>query len=134
MVEFMLLKNSKICKGKIWKIGVKFKNKKKFKVYWWSLDDGKNFFLDIYEVDMDMCGLMVLDVFIKIKNEIDLIFMFWCLCWEGVCGLCVMNIDGWNMFVCIKVIEDVDGEVLIYFLLYMEVVKDLVLDFMIFYI
>ncbi len=133
MVELTLPKNSKIRKGKTWKTGAKPKNKKKFKVYRWSPDDGKNPSMDTYEVDMDTCGPMVLDALIKIKNEIDPTLTFRRSCREGVCGSCAMNIDGRNTLACTKAIDDVDGEVTIYPLPHMEVVKDLVPDLTTFY-
>lgn len=101
MVEFLFFKNFKIMKGKYFFVKNGGKNVCIFKIYCWSLDDDSNLCIDIYEVDLDVCGLMVLDVLIKIKNEIDLILIFCCLCCEGICGLCVMNIDGINILVCI---------------------------------
>ena len=49
-------------------------------------------------------------------------------CREGVCGSCSMNIDGTNTLACTKNIKDVSGEVKIYPLPHMEVIKDLVPD------
>ncbi|HEX4194303.1 MAG TPA: succinate dehydrogenase iron-sulfur subunit, partial [Stellaceae bacterium] len=49
-------------------------------------------------------------------------------CREGICGSCAMNIDGTNTLACLKAIEEVKGEVKIYPLPHMEVVKDLVPD------
>ena len=51
---------------------------------------------------MDECGPMVLDVLIKIKNEIDTTLTFRRSCREGVCGSCAMNIDGVNGLACTK--------------------------------
>lgn len=120
--------------GKIW---FKFEgviNVCKFQIYCWSLDDDKNFVIDIYFVDMDDCGLMVLDVLIYIKNKIDLILIFCWFCCEGICGLCVMNIDGINMLVCIYGMDEIKGDVKIYLLLYMLVIKDLIFDLIYFYV
>ena len=49
-------------------------------------------------------------------------------CREGVCGSCAMNIDGVNTLACLKPIEEVNGEIRIYPLPHMPVVKDLVPD------
>ncbi len=133
MVELTLPKNSKIGKGKTWRSSAGSKNIKKFKVYRWSPDDGKTPHMDTYEVDLDSCGPMVLDALIKIKNEIDPTLTFRRSCREGVCGSCAMNIDGRNTLACTKAIEDVDGEVSVYPLPHMEVVKDLVPDLTTFY-
>ena len=84
--------------------------------------------MDSFEVDMDSCGPMVLDALIKIKDEIDSTVTFRRSCREGVCGSCAMNIDGTNTLACTKPISEVSGDVKIYPLPHMPVVKDLVPD------
>ena len=69
---------------------------------------------------------MVLDALMKIKNEIDSTLTFRRSCREGVCGSCAMNIDGTNTLACTKNINDVKGDIKIYPLPHMEVIKDLV--------
>ena len=137
MVELRLPKNSRVQTGKSWdtseKDGEKPSNVKVFKVYRWSPDDEGNPRVDSYEVDMDGCGPMVLDGLIKIKNEIDPTLTFRRSCREGVCGSCAMNIDGRNTLACTKAIEEVSGEVSVYPLPHMDVVKDLVPDLTNFY-
>src|SRR5580693_5617739 len=128
MAEFRLPANSKIGVGETYKAAAGTKNIKAFKVYRWTPDDGKNPSLDTYEVDMDTCGPMVLDALIKIKNEIDSSLTFRRSCREGVCGSCAMNIDGTNTLACTKYIADVKGDIKIYPLPHMPVVKDLVPD------
>ena len=49
-------------------------------------------------------------------------------CREGICGSCSMNIDGTNTLACLKSIKDVEGDVKIFPLPHMPVVKDLVPD------
>ncbi len=132
MAEFTLPKNSKINKnGKIYKSSAA--NKKTFKVYRYDPDLGENPRLDIYEVDLDACGPMVLDAIIYIKNEIDPSLTFRRSCREGVCGSCAMNIGGANTLACTKAISDFKGDVEIYPLPHMPVVKDLVPDLTHFY-
>ena len=137
MVELTLPKNSRIQDGQKWdapsKDGEKPSNIKVFKVYRWSPDDDDNPRVDSYEVDMDTCGPMVLDGLIKIKNEIDPTLTFRRSCREGVCGSCAMNVDGRNTLACTKAIDEVKGEVAVYPLPHMEVVKDLVPDLTNFY-
>ena len=128
MAEFKLPKNSTISEGKTYKAPAGAKNIRKFRVYRWNQDDGKNPTVDTYEVDMDACGPMVLDALIKIKNEIDSTLTFRRSCREGVCGSCAMNIDGQNTLACTKACDDIDGDVAIYPLPHMKVVKDLVPD------
>ncbi len=128
MVEFSLPANSKISKaGKQWKAdGAKLV--KRFQVYRWNPDDGHNPRIDTYEVDLDGCGPMVLDGLIKIKNEIDATLTFRRSCREGVCGSCAMNIDGTNCLACTRGIDEVGGDVKIFPLPHLPVVKDLVPD------
>ena len=71
---------------------------------------------------------MVLDALIKIKNDIDPSITFRRSCREGVCGSCSMNIDGTNTLACTKYVNDVKGDVKIFPLPHMPVVKDLVPD------
>ena len=128
MVEFSLPRNSKVTKGKYQKASKDARNIRKFHVYRWNPDDDKNPQLDTFEVDMDECGPMVLDALIAIKSKMDSSLTFRRSCREGICGSCSMNIDGTNTLACTKPIEDVRGDVAIYPLPHMPVVKDLVPD------
>src|SRR5688572_33332245 len=89
--------------------------------------------VDTYEVDMATCGPMVLDALIKIKNEIDPTLTFRRSCREGICGSCSMNIDGANTLACTKAMDGIKGDIKIYPLPHMPVVKDLVPDLSNFY-
>ena len=134
MAEFTLPKNSKIKPGKHFPAKPDAKDVRTFRIYRWSPDDGENPRVDTYDVDMATCGQMVLDALIKIKNEIDATLTFRRSCREGICGSCAMNIDGTNTLACTKAIEDCpSGDVKIYPLPHMPVVKDLVPDLTHFY-
>ncbi len=128
MAEFSLPKNSKVIKGNKFDYNGKSDNKKIFHIYRWSPDDEENPRLDTYTLDLDDCGPMILDALIKIKNEIDTGLTFRRSCREGICGSCSMNIDGTNTLACLKSIEEVSGDVYIYPLPHMSVIKDLVPD------
>jgi succinate dehydrogenase / fumarate reductase iron-sulfur subunit len=128
MAEFTLPANSKVGVGDTYKAPAGATKIKTFKVYLWTPDDGKNPRLDTYEVDLATCGPMILDALIKIKNEVDSSLTFRRSCREGVCGSCAMNIDGTNTLACTKYIDDVKGDIKIYPLPHMPVVKDLVPD------
>lgn len=134
MVELRLPKNSRIAKkdGKTYRSS-KSKNIKKFEIYRYNPEDESNPRIDTYEVDMDSCGPMVLDALIKIKDEVDSTLTFRRSCREGICGSCAMNIDGTNTLACTKAIDDVCGDVKIYPLPHMSVVKDLIPDLTTFY-
>jgi succinate dehydrogenase / fumarate reductase iron-sulfur subunit len=128
MVEFALPKNSTVQAGKTFKAAAGAKNVRRFEVYRWNPDTGENPRIDVYEIDMDHCGPMVLDAILKIKNEIDTTLTFRRSCREGVCGSCAMNINGRNTLACTKAISDYSGTVKIFPLPHMAVVKDLVAD------
>jgi len=127
MVQFTLPANSKVRPGKTWP-APDAARPKTFRIYRWDPDAGGNPRLDSYAIDLADCGTMVLDALIKIKNEVDSTLTFRRSCREGVCGSCAMNIDGTNTLACIKAIADVPGEVRVYPLPHMSVVKDLVPD------
>lgn len=133
MAQFSLPANSVVKKGKSFAAPSSAKNTKTFKVYRYEPDSGENPRVDTYEVDLDTCGPMVLDALIKIKNEIDPTLTFRRSCREGICGSCSMNIDGMNTLACIKAIADIKGDVKVYPLPHMSVVKDLVPDLTNFY-
>ena len=128
MVEFNLPANSRITEGKTYGSLDGVKNVKAFRVYRWSPDDEENPRVDTYYVDLDDCGPMVLDALIKIKDQVDSTLTFRRSCREGVCGSCAMNIDGTNTLACTKYISEVQGDVKVYPLPHMAVVKDLVPD------
>ncbi len=128
MVQLTLPKNSKITEGKTWNEPSGEGNWREFRVYRWSPDDDENPRMDSYHINLDECGPMVLDALIKIKNEIDSTLTFRRSCREGICGSCAMNIDGVNTLACIKPIGEIKGDVKVYPLPHMEVIKDLVPD------
>ena len=128
MAQLTLPKNSRVGAGKTWPAPAGAGRTRRFKVYRWSPDEGGNPRLDSYDIDMDSCGPMVLDALIKIKNEIDSTLTFRRSCREGICGSCAMNIDGTNTLACTQAIDDIRGDVKIYPLPHLKVVKDLVPD------
>lgn len=128
MAEFTLPQNSKVRKGKRHPAPKGALRTKALKVYRWNPEDRDNPRVDSYEIDLDACGPMVLDALIKIKSEQDSTLTFRRSCREGVCGSCAMNIDGSNTLACTKPIEDIKGDIKVYPLPHMPVIKDLVPD------
>ncbi len=137
MAKFTLPANSKVKKGRHFPAPAGAKNIRTFKIYRYDPDSGDNPRTDSYDIDLDTCGPMVLDALIKIKNEVDPTLTFRRSCREGICGSCAMNIGdklgGTNTLACTKAIEDYEGEIRIYPLPHMPVVKDLVPDLTHFY-
>ncbi len=128
MAEFLLAANSRIKKGMHFPASGESTNVRRYAVYRYDPDAGENPRVDTYDVDMDYCGPMVLDALIKIKNEIDPTLTFRRSCREGICGSCAMNIDGGNTLACTVAADSIKGDVKVYPLPHMPVVKDLVPD------
>ncbi len=133
MAQFILPPNSRVKKGKTFEAGNGSDNIRRFVVYRYDPDGDENPRLDTYELDMNDCGPMVLDALIKIKNEIDPTLTFRRSCREGICGSCAMNIAGVNTLACTYANEDIKGDVKVYPLPHMPIVKDLVPDLTNFY-
>ena len=135
MAQLTLPKNSKVRKGRHFaaSAGAGSGKTRRFKIYRYDPESGENPRTDSYDLDPDRCGPMVLDALINIKNEVDSTLTFRRSCREGICGSCAMNVDGTNTLACIKPIDEVKGEVRIYPLPHMPVVKDLVPDMADFY-
>lgn len=133
MAELRLPLNSRVQKGKTYPSLSTAKNPKKLRIYRYNPDSEELPRIDIFEIDLSGCGPMVLDALIKIKNEVDSTLTFRRSCREGICGSCAMNIDGINTLACTKPIEEISGDVKIYPLPHMKVIKDLVPDMSVFY-
>ena len=134
MVELRLPKNSKIsANGKEWNPLDNSEVTRTFRVYRYNPDTKDNPTIDTYHVDMEQCGPMILDALIYIKDRVDPTLTFRRSCREGICGSCAMNIDGVNTLACTRGIGEVKGEVSIYPLPHMPVIKDLIPDLTNFY-
>ncbi len=136
MAEFRLPPNSRIDKqaGKTWPAPAGAKNVRTFRVYRFDPNDAGNPRVDSYTLDMDHCGPMVLDALLKIKNEVDATLSLRRSCREGICGSCAMNINGVNTLACTRTCDEFGtGDIRIYPLPHMAVVKDLVTDLTHFY-
>lgn len=129
MVEFTLPSHSKVKTGNFHKAGSDVQKIRTVKIYRWDPDtEDENPRLDTFEIDEASCGPMVLDVLTKVKDEIDSSLAYRRSCREGVCGSCAMNVNGVNTLSCIKPLREISGDLTIYPLPHMPVVKDLVPD------
>ena len=127
MAEFRLPANSIVQKGNYYPASNKSKNTQRFIVYRYDPECDDNPRTDTYDVNIEQCP-MVLDALVKIKNEIDSTLTFRRSCREGICGSCSMNIAGRNTLACIKPMSELEGDIKIYPLPHMPVIKDLVPD------
>ena len=124
--NFNVAPESRIERGKTWPAPAGTTRLNRFEIYRYDPDSDQSPRIDIYEVDLDACGPMVLDALIKIKNEIDSTLTFQRSCREGVCGSCSMNIDGMNWLACTRFISGTANPTTIYPLNHLRVIKDLV--------
>ena len=134
MVQLTLPKNSRPEKGHVWNADVDGKNIRQVKVYRFDPEHDERPSWDIYHVDLDKTGPMMLDVLIHIKDKIDSTLSFRRSCREGVCGSCSFNISGQNTIACTKGWDELPkGTITISPLPHLPVVKDLVCDLSNFY-
>ena len=134
MVELTLPKNSQVRQGRHFPAPEGATKVKTFKVYRYEPEGTGNPRWDTYDVDVEACGPMVLDVLIHIKSTVDPTLAFRRSCREGVCGSCAMNIGGRNTLACIHGWEDTPGkECQISPLPSMPIIKDLVPDLTMFF-
>ena len=133
MAEFRLPANSRIVKGVTHPPPPGASELRRLRIYRYNPDSGENLRLDTFELDVKSCGPMVLDALIQLKSVTDSSLTFRRSCREGICGSCAMNINGVNRLACTTHMQDLSGEIRIYPLPHMPVVKDLVPDLTNFY-
>lgn len=124
----MLPKKSQVIKGTTFTSATTSDNMRVFEIYRYNPEKPSNPSYDTFEIDMNECGKMILDVLMKIKNEIDTTLVFRRSCREGICGSCAFNINGKNTLACIKNVNDFKGVIRIYPLPHRPVIKDLIVD------
>ena len=128
MVQINLPQGSEVKKGKYFRDKSGSQNIRKVNVYRWDPSTEESPRIDTYEVDMDNCPSKVLDILNKIKNEIDPTLAYRRSCAHGVCGSCAMNMDGKNGLACTKAHSEIKGDINIYPLPHLKVLKDLIGD------
>ena len=139
MAELILPKDSRPKKGKIYPKPNKDKNSdhtqklKEIHLYRYDPSIKGRPTIDRFFIDMNDCGPMVLDVILKIKDEVDSSLSLRRSCREGVCGSCAMNINGKNGLACTTAVADISGVLKINPLPHRPVIKDLVTDLKIIY-
>lgn len=107
---------------------------KEFQIYRWNPDSDEKPKYVSYQVDINNCGPMMLDVLLKVKDEQDQTLSLRRSCREGICGSCAMNINGQNTLACLCKVDRDPGQVTkVAPLPHMFVVRDLVVDMANFY-
>ena len=85
--NFGVSPESRIERGRTWRAPAGATRVKALEIYRYDPDSEGNPRLDIFEVDLDDCGPMLLDALIWIKNKIDSTLTFRRSCREGVLRL-----------------------------------------------
>src|SRR5258708_32678050 len=133
MGDSRLPPNARVVKGITHAAPAGARGVRTFRIYRFDPDGGANPRLDTFELAAQGCGPMVLDALIQIKASVDSSLTFRRSCREGICGSCAMNINGLNGLACTTPLAPRRGEIRIYPLPHMPVVKDLVPDLTNFY-
>jgi succinate dehydrogenase / fumarate reductase, iron-sulfur subunit len=133
MAEFRLPANSRILKGVIHPGPAAARDVRTVRIYRFNPDSGENPRLDTFTLEVQSCGPMVLDALIQLKAAVDSTLTFRRSCREGICGSCAMNINGVNRLACTTSMLDLSGDIRIYPLPHLPVIKDLVPDLSTFY-
>ncbi|AEA12429.1 Fumarate reductase iron-sulfur protein subunit B [Thermoproteus uzoniensis 768-20] len=84
-------------------------------------------YIQIYRVDVDDLRTTVLDLLIKVKDNLDGSLAFRYACRMGLCGACTVKINGRPRLACATKIADVGTDITVEPVAD-KVVKDLVVD------
>src|SRR5580692_6255972 len=133
MAEFRLPAHSRIVPGITHAPPAGARAVRTVRIYRFNPDSAENPRLDTFTLDTASCGPMVLDALIQLKAAVDSTLTFRRSCREGICGSCAMNINGVNRLACTTAMADLKGDIKIYPLPHMPVIKDLVPDLTNFY-
>lgn len=100
----------------------------KFSIYRYNPEkDAKPYFQD-YEVEAGDHDKKLLNVLVKIKDELDDSLSFRRSCREGVCGSDAMNINGRNGLACLTDLADLKQPIVLAPIPGLPVIRDLIVD------
>lgn len=103
------------------------------KIYRYDPDSGRDPVMERISVQPGHHDKMVLDLLMRAKAEVDDSLSFRRSCREGVCGSDGMNINGKNRLACVTSINEVDHPIVLRPLPGLPVVRDLIVDFTMFW-
>ena len=105
----------------------------RFSVYRYNPETDAKPYMKDYEVEVPQdTNMMVLEALMQIKDQ-DETLSFRASCREGVCGSDGMNINGLNRLACITPVSSLTAPIVIRPLVNMTVIRDLVVDFKLFF-
>jgi succinate dehydrogenase / fumarate reductase iron-sulfur subunit len=103
------------------------------KIYRYDPDSDARPYIQDVRVPLGHHDKMLLDLLVRIKNDIDDSLSFRRSCREGVCGSDAMNINGKNGLACITNINEVAQPIVLRPLPGLPVVRDLIVDLSLFW-
>ena len=103
------------------------------KIYRYDPDVDAHPYMQDVRVPQNHHDKMLLDILMRIKSDIDDSLSFRRSCREGVCGSDAMNINGKNGLACITNIKETTQPIVLRPLPGLPVVRDLVVDFTLFW-
>lgn len=104
-----------------------------FSIYRYNPENDSAPYMKNYELDIPpKSDMMVLDA-LQLINEQDETLAFRASCREGVCGSDGMNINGLNRLACITPLSSLTPPIVIRPLVNMNVIRDLIVDFTLFF-
>jgi len=105
----------------------------RFSIYRYNPETDSKPYMKDYEIEIAPdSDIMVLDA-LQLINEQDETLAFRASCREGVCGSDGMNINGLNRLACITSLSSLTPPIVIRPLVNMTVIRDLVVDFTLFF-
>lgn len=100
----------------------------KFEIYRYDPDKDERPYMQKLDVVVEPTDKMLLDVLVRIKNDIDDSLSLRRSCREGVCGSDAMNINGKNGLACTTNMRELKEPVVLKPLPGLPVVRDLIVD------
>lgn len=100
----------------------------KFEIYRYDPDKDERPYMQKLDVVVDPSDKMLLDVLVRIKNEVDDSLSLRRSCREGVCGSDAMNINGKNGLACTTNMRELKEPVVLKPLPGLPVIRDLIVD------
>lgn len=100
----------------------------KFEIYRYDPDKDERPYMQKLDVVVEPTDKMLLDVLVRIKNDIDDSLSLRRSCREGVCGSDAMNINGKNGLACTTNMRELKEPIVLKPLPGLPVVRDLIVD------
>jgi len=99
-----------------------------FEIYRYDPDKDERPYMQKLQIELKAHDRMLLDVLVRIKNELDDSVSFRRSCREGICGSDAVNINGRNGLACITNLNTLPDTIVLRPIPGLPVVRDLIVD------